>query len=117
MSEDLETTETTDEKLTKPWQFVKGDDPRRNLEGRPVGAKNKFSFVKYWQERWDKRPDEFKELAESFLQDEKLRGLIIQMIDGRPTQDITTKGEKLPMPIYVSGNNSSQEDQPAQEEN
>lgn len=92
-----------------------------NPKGKPLGTKNKFSFVKYWQERWEKNPKEFEELATMFLCDEKLRSLIIQMIDGRPTQDVTSGGEKLPTPLLanlnVSNNDSNQEDRETSEKN
>ena len=32
--------EKTGEKVARPGTFKKGDDPRRNLEGRPAGVKN-----------------------------------------------------------------------------
>lgn len=87
-----------------------------NPAGKPKGSKNKFSFVQYWQERWEANPKEFKEMATEFLKDEKLRGLIIQMVDGRPQQDVTSGGEKIPTPIlHVLSNDSHQEDQPPQE--
>lgn len=38
-----ENTGKTDKELSKeekPWQFQEGDDPRRNLNGRPKGTKN-----------------------------------------------------------------------------
>lgn len=88
-----------------------------NPEGKPQGAKNKFSFTDYWQKRWEENPGEFTALATEWLQDEKLRALIIQMIDGRPKQDITSDGKALPTPIYggLSGHDSNKEDLPAQE--
>lgn len=89
-----------------------------NPAGKPKGAKNKFSFVNYWQERWDKDPTEFEDLATAFMKDDKLKGLIIQMIDGRPTQDITSAGEKIiPIPILdVPKDNSNKENPPAIQE-
>ena len=35
-----EKPEKTGEKVAKPGTFQKGEDPRRNLEGRPAGVKN-----------------------------------------------------------------------------
>ena len=81
-----EVQETRDE----AGRFIKGVSG--NPDGKPKGAKNKFSFVRYWQERWEEDPEEFKQLATEFMKDDKLRGLIIQMVDGRPNQhaDIDT---------------------------
>ena len=109
----------TDESITKDdyrdekGRFIEG------APGRPPGTKNKFSFVDYWQKRWDENPEEFTVLASEWLQDEKLRALIIQMIDGRPKQDITSDGKALPTPIYggLSGHHSDQKDLPTHEEN
>ena len=88
-----EVQETRDE----AGRFIKGVSG--NPDGKPKGAKNKFSFVRYWQERWEEDPEEFKQLATEFMKDDKLRGLIIQMVDGRPQQDVTTDGKALPTPI------------------
>lgn len=102
-----------DEYRDEKGRFIEG------APGRPKGVKNKFSFTDYWQQRWEENPEEFTELATEWLKDEKLRALIIQMIDGRPRQDITSDGKALPTPIYagLSGHNSNEEDIPAQEEN
>lgn len=35
-----ENTEITEDKLSKPWQFKKGYDPRRNYDGRPPETLN-----------------------------------------------------------------------------
>lgn len=82
-----------------------------NPAGKPKGAKNKFSFVRFWQELWEQNPEEFEELAKKYLNDDKLAALVIQMIDGRPAQDVTSAGKALPTPIYnVPGNLGTQED-------
>lgn len=39
-------TENTDSKVSKPWQFQKGDDPRRNLDGKPKGTKHFSTLFK-----------------------------------------------------------------------
>ena len=98
-------------------RFIKGVSG--NPDGKPKGAKNKFSFVRYWQERWEEDPEEFKQLATEFMKDDKLRGLIIQMVDGRPQQDVVSDGKALPTPIlgYVPNNNSDSEDTGSKEEN
>ena len=70
----------------KKGRYLKGKSG--NLKGKPLGAKNKFSFVGYWQERWAKNPKEFEALATAFMKDDNLRSLIIQLVDGRPSQTI-----------------------------
>lgn len=94
-------SDSTDQKQKKGKRlFKKGESG--NPAGRPKGAKNKFSFVNYWQSRWSKNPKEFEKLAMSFMQDEKLRGLIIQMIDGRPPQDLNLgQNPELPFKIII----------------
>lgn len=90
-----------------------------NPKGKPVGAKNKFSFVKYWQERWDNNPKEFEDLAVEFMKDDKLRGLILQMVDGRPhqTTDITSDNKPIPLLYALPDNNSDKKDSETKEEN
>lgn len=99
-------------------RFVEGNS---GSPGRPPGAKNKFSFVQFWQELWEENPEQFKELAKKYLDDDKLAALVIQMIDGRPKQDITSDGKAFPTPIYggqsIQEHDGNKEDIPAKEEN
>ena len=90
-----------------------------NPKGKPKGAKNKFSFIKYWQERWEKDPEEFERLATEFMKDDNLRALIIQMVDGRPhqTSDLTSDGKPLPILNVISANNGNEQNsKPDQED-
>ena len=104
----MEDTENTEVIRDDKGRFVDGNP------GRPKGAKNKFSFTDYWQNRWEENPEEFTVLATEWLKDEKLRALIIQMIDGRPRQDITSDGKALPTPIYVPRDPGIEEDKPTE---
>lgn len=60
-----ENTEKTGEKLEYKGQFKKGDDPRRNLQGRPVGSldfKTKFElFLDKLAKQNDMSPQEIDE--------------------------------------------------------
>jgi hypothetical protein len=63
MGEEINTEKTADKVRGKPFQ--KGDDPRRNLEGRPSGALNfatKFrAFVEKVAENNEMTPEEIEE--------------------------------------------------------
>ena len=89
MNENPENSRNIQEIRDEKGRFKEGKSG--NLLGKPKGAKNKFSFTNYWQARWDKDPQEFEELATLFMKDEKLRGLIIQLIDGKPKESIDMK--------------------------
>ena len=93
-------------------QFNKGQSG--NPDGKVLGTKNKKSFLDYWQERWEKDPKEFEKFALEILKDEKLKGLILQMVDGRPSQQHDLTSGNKPIPIlgvgYVPTNDSNGED-------
>ncbi len=99
-----EKTENTDKKL---YLFQKGDDPRRNLDGRPLGALN---FATKWRIFIDKvakenamTPEQVDEqlLAVGFKKakegDYNFYRDVHDRVYGRPKQDIdiTSKGESI----------------------
>jgi hypothetical protein len=64
-------------------------------------------------------PEKVEEIVAHFV--DKNRELMWQMLEGRPQQDVTSKGEKIPTPIYgglsVQEHDGSQEAVRPQEEN
>ena len=54
----------------------------------------------YWQKRWRENPKEFEDLALAIMKDESLRALIVQLVDGRPKQNLNVEGE-IRHPIYL----------------
>lgn len=92
-------------------KFILGHPP--TSPGRPKGKTIK-ELVREWLED---NPDDKRAFVEHFVR--KNKELAWQMLEGRPQQDVTSGGEKLPTPIYggLSGHNSNQEDIPAQEGN
>ena len=73
--------------------FVKGD-PNINRAGRPK-EKTIKERVREWLEE---HPNDMKAFVEHFVKDNK--ELAWQMLEGRPSQDMTSGGEKLP-PFYL----------------
>ena len=98
-----EVTETTVEKVRGP--FKKGNDPRRNLAGRPVGARNFTTKVREALEKIADGEDYTHEEAfiKSLLKkatedgDGPTQKLIWNYLDGMPAQavDLTSLGEKV----------------------
>lgn len=86
-----ENTETT-AKIVRGVPFQKGDDPRRNTDGRPKGTYSlKTKIINLLKEN----PElEDKLIADLLAKDQ---ALLIQLIDGRPHQsvDATSNGETL----------------------
>jgi len=81
--------------------FVK-DDPRINREGRPPGTISILTDIKIKLRKVaEENPEEYQKLIDYYWQDEKMRDLLIRMIDGQPKQqtDITSGGEKI-TPIF-----------------
>lgn len=80
----------TDEK----GKFVKGTAPG---PGRPPGSISAITRVK---QIFEENPDKFQEFIESYIEDPGNRKHIVEMIDGKPKQDVTSAGEAL-QPILV----------------
>ena len=88
---------------SKPWLFKKGQSG--NLAGRPKGKTIK-ERVSDWLEE---HPDDMKGFVKHFAKRNK--ELTWQMLEGRPAQatDLTSKGEKVVIPIL--GGISQQKDE------
>lgn len=88
--------------------------------GRPPGSISPITKVK---QIFEEDPERFKEFIESYIEDPANRKHIVEMIDGKPQQDITSKGERiLPTPIMsiphtelnaLPPNDSNEQDSPA----
>lgn len=90
-------TEKTAEKQQVGIPFKKGEDERRNMEGRPKGT---ISIKTEIKKRLKENPERFDELVEYYMKEETpvMRKLLWEMIDGKPKE--TSEVEvKLPKPI------------------
>lgn len=102
-----ENTENTVNKVQIGKPFEKGDDPRRNLNGRPLGAKNFNTLfeeaLKKISEINGKTPDEFdieiiaKGIEKARTGEYKFYRDLMDRRFGRPLQpmDMTTGGDKI----------------------
>lgn len=77
-------------------RFVQGNP---GGPGRPVGS---ISIIGKIKRIWEENPERFNSFVEEVLADEKLRGQLINHIDGAPKQstDITSGGEAI-QPLLV----------------
>ena len=95
MAEDTKTPETVKpvvrENRQENGQF--GKDNNANPAGRPKGRTIKERIREYLEDN----PEEMLAFVEHFVKDN--RALAWQMLEGRPPQDVTSGGEKLPTPI------------------
>jgi hypothetical protein len=110
--EQSENTERT-VKEQKPWQFKPGVSG--NPKGRPKGS---ISIKDLVRKHLENNPEDLKEFVSHFIKDN--RELAWQMLEGRPSQDLTSKGEAInPAPIYnaISRHGSNQENLQLTQEN
>lgn len=84
-------SDTTDEKQ-KPWLFQKGESGNPN--GRPKGT---FSIKTRIIERLESNPEELEKMVQVLISD--YPALVLQMIDGRPSQSREQESRELPIPI------------------
>lgn len=89
--------------------FVPGTAPG---PGRPEGSLSAIGKVK---QIFHQNPDQFEDFIKEYIQDPHNRKHIVEMIDGKPQQDITSKGERMfPTPIMdlnaVPQDNSNKQD-------
>ena len=83
-----------------------------NPNGRPPGTSIKDRVRKYLEEN----PQDMASFVQHFAT--KNRELAWQMLEGRPQQDVTSGGEKLPTPLlHVFNNDGHKEDTQPEEEN
>lgn len=67
-----------------------------NPSGRPKGSISVLSEIKKYLKN---NPDKMEELVKYYLEDEKMRGLLLQMIDGRPHQSTDSKQDITVIPF------------------
>lgn len=122
------TSGITEKQLRNLIPFKKGDDPRRNMDGRPVGSVSIVEGIK--KKLLEIEPENKKTYLDLFLSryfrkaikdgDVGLIRDMINRIDGMPMQknDLTTNGKDLPTPILnaIHYNNSDKEADTTQEE-
>lgn len=79
--------------------FKSGEEWKGNAEGRPPGS---FSLKTLIINKLKEQPELREKLIADLL--EKEQGLLIQMIDGRPKQDVEVAHKEAPQPIINLGN-------------
>ena len=86
----------------KKFQFKKGDDPRRNLKGRPPRTSLKEYARKYLESMSEEERVEYLNGLNSEI--------VWRMAEGNPPQKTTIDGEiKLPQPILELGKKETDE--------
>ena len=90
--------EKTGKKVVDTW-FKSGEEWNGNASGRPLGSYSlKTKIINLLKEK----PEIEKQLIADLL--EKEQGLLMQMIDGRPKQDVSVEQKEAPRPILDLGN-------------
>ena len=94
------TTQNTVEKVLKPNQFQKGHDARRNLAGKPKGARHFSTLIREAIQKvaeGDAEPTDIlivKKLAKKAKEgDLKAMDIVFDRVDGKAEQTINLDGE------------------------
>lgn len=95
-------TENTVEKVIRPNQFQKGHDPRRNLAGKPKGARHFSTLIREAIQKvadGDAEPTDIlivKQLAKKAKEgDLKAMDIVFDRVDGKAEQTINLDGELI----------------------
>jgi hypothetical protein len=103
------TLENTSEKLEKPLRDELGrllpNQESLNPNGRPKGSISPITRVK---QIFEEDPTKFAEFIEKYIEDSQNRKHIVEMIDGKPKQDIGVSGDLTINVIdYTNASNDS----------
>jgi hypothetical protein len=109
MEENVNTdnTKLNDNKTTdKPWLFKLGNPGG----GRPKGSLSAITRVK---QIFENEPELFEQFIRDYIDDAGNRKHIVEMLDGKPKQNVTLEGGEKPIPLIqinaIPTNNSSSE--------
>jgi len=102
----METTDKTQEKQwkkednLKPWPKGVSGNPK----GRPKGSVSPTAEIR---KRFEADPEYFDEWLSKYLEDEKNRKHVVEMLDGKPQAkvDHTTDGRPIIMPSELAAKN------------
>lgn len=86
--------ETTGEKWDG--RFQKGDDPRRNMNGRPKGS---VSVITRLKQIFEENPDDFEDFIKRYKDNPSNEKHVVEMLDGKPRQNIGLDGGEDGKPI------------------
>lgn len=95
MAEDTEKTEA--KQIDKPWLFKPGQSG--NPEGRPKGSVSIMTEIKRYLKE---NPEKLEELMHYYIDEPKMRELLLKMIDGMPKQDLGLGGTEAGLPILLT---------------
>ncbi len=91
MTEELKEQENNKPERDEKGRLLPGNTA--NPHGRPKGKTIKERVLEWLEEN----PDDMQSFVNHFVK--KNRELTWQMLEGRPSQDLTTGGKELPQPI------------------
>lgn len=82
-------------------ELLKRDEKGRLVKGTPGGpGRPKGKTIKERVRDWlETHPDDMQAFVGHFVKEN--RQLAWQMLEGRPSQDVTSGGEKIQIPIYA----------------
>ena len=111
MEENVNTDKTV-EKQYKPWQFKAGESGNPN--GRPKGSISPITKIR---QIFESDPQAFDKFVVDYMQDPANRKHLVEMLDGKPKQNLTLEGGEKPIPILyeLHNHNGNSQNLPTQE--